>query len=252
MNPYAPPVDRLLSIGRPEIRDTWATESPPEGLSAIDVLELTRMATDAELLDLAEDVPHAYGPVHAWRALGHLRAADAIEPLLGLLPRIDARDDDWVQGDLPIVFGLIGQPAIAPLRAYLAERSHHMWARQTAADGLGQIGNRHEGFRDECAAAIAAELSKFGQNSPDLNAGLVSVLMDLRAVQHIGVIDRAYLAGRVESEFCGTLDDVRAEMGLRAPLRDVGRGALDDAIDGVLGPPIDETPPEWMKPFLRS
>src|SRR5579864_7878643 len=50
------------------------------------------------------------GKVHAWRALGQLRAVEAVEPLLELFDRLE--DDDWVHEELPAVFGLIGPARI--------------------------------------------------------------------------------------------------------------------------------------------
>ena len=86
-------------------------------------------------------------PVHAWRALGQLRAGAVAEPLTGLLHRIDDDQDDYVGEELPEVYGMIGPVAIPALTAYLADASHPLYARVAAAHSFGEIGANHPGSR---------------------------------------------------------------------------------------------------------
>ncbi len=51
-----------------------------------------------ELSQAGSDSKEVWSPVHAWRALGQLKAVDALKPLLGLLTN---RDDDWISDDFP-------------------------------------------------------------------------------------------------------------------------------------------------------
>src|SRR5205814_2700553 len=110
---------KLLRLGDPS-RSIWP-DYPSLGLGTAEVPELISLACDEKLLDAPEGDDSWWIPIHARRALGQLRAADAVEPLLSLLPRIDARDDDWVNEDLPKIMGLIGEPAIAALAAFVAD-----------------------------------------------------------------------------------------------------------------------------------
>jgi len=127
---YHDPVAQLLTLGdprqggrmAPEWRDYLALGLAPEH-----VPELVRMALDEDLHGADLESPEVWAPLHAWRALGQLRAESAVEPLLQLLDRSD--DDDSMQEDLPRVFGMIGPAAIPGLRDFLADAEHGVWAR---------------------------------------------------------------------------------------------------------------------------
>jgi len=64
------------------------------GLGPQHVPDLIRMALDDELYWADSDSLEVWAPIHAWRALGQLRAEAAVQPLTRLLARIDDFDDD--------------------------------------------------------------------------------------------------------------------------------------------------------------
>lgn len=47
--------------------------------------------------------------MHAWRALGELKAPDAVKLLIALLDWNDEQVNEYVLADLPVVFGRIGR-----------------------------------------------------------------------------------------------------------------------------------------------
>ena len=57
----------------------------PQHLEKKHIPELIKMATDEELNQGDSDSQVVWSPVHAWRALGQLKASEALEHLLGLL-----------------------------------------------------------------------------------------------------------------------------------------------------------------------
>jgi len=133
-------VDNLLTFGECSPSPEWP-DYLALGLGPEHVPDLIRMATDEELNQAASDSLEVWAPVHAWRALGQLRAEAAIEPLLSLFRRIDENEDDWVDGQLPDVYGMIGPAAIPALTAYLADTSHGLSARISAASSLTYRGD---------------------------------------------------------------------------------------------------------------
>jgi HEAT repeat protein len=89
---YRDPVAQLLTLGDPRQEGRMASEwrdYPALGLTAEHVPELVRMTLDKDLHWTALEGAEVWAPLHAWRALGQLRAESAIEPLLRLLNRID-------------------------------------------------------------------------------------------------------------------------------------------------------------------
>ena len=221
-NPYAPPVSQLLSLGEPRGREwqEWR-DYATLGISAEAVPELIRMATDAALNDGPPKSKSVWAPVHAWRALGqalaggHPRAAEAVAPLLTLLHRIDAAQDDRVTNDLPKVLALIGAAALEPAANYLADAAHGDWARVAAATTLAEIGKKHPALRAECVARLAKQLEKFAEQPETVNTFVISALWDLRAVEAMSVIERAFASGLVDESVNGDLEDVQIHFGLK-------------------------------------
>ena len=97
---YQPPVARLLTMGESE---RISPEQWPDyhelGIGPEQIPDLIQMATDEALNEASSESPEVWAPVHAWRALGQLRAVEAVEPLLELFDKL--QDDDWVHEELP-------------------------------------------------------------------------------------------------------------------------------------------------------
>lgn len=214
-NTYLPPVSELLQLGEPlgKERQEWRDYSTL-GISAESVSELIRMATDPALNDGPQDSKVVWAPVHAWRALGQLRAAEAVVPLLDLLQRTDD-SDDWIMSDLPEALAQIGAAAVGPVANYLADTTRGEWARVTAADALGHIGQAHPELRAECVTRVTAQLENFAEQSDILNAFLIAPLWDLRAVEAMPVIERSFASGLVDESVNGDLEDVQIHFGLK-------------------------------------
>ena len=225
-NPYPYPVNRLLNLGDPRDRREWPVYTAL-GLTNEHIPDLIRMVLDDELNEADGESREVWAPLHAWRALGQLRASAAIEPLLSLLWRIDERDDDWVGEELPRVFSMIGAPAIPALTAYLADSAHGLFARIAAAHGLEWISRRYSAAREQSLAALSAQLERFVENDPTLNGFLISYLIDLKAVEAAPLLEQAFAAGQVDLSVLGDWEDAQILLGLktkREQPRRKGRG----------------------------
>lgn len=210
---YSSPVSELLTLG--DCRDfrEWPNYLDL-GLRSEHVPELIEMATDEELNWADSESLEVWAPVHAWRALGQLRAVPAIEPLLHLFHELE--DSDWVGEELPHVYGMIGRDAIPALARYLDDVSHGLWPRVTAATSLERIAAGDPSARSECVTILSRQLERFTENDPILNGFLISYLVDLRAVEAAPVMERAFAAGRVDLSIRGDWEDVQVDLGLRA------------------------------------
>jgi hypothetical protein len=210
---YPQPVDKLLTLGDARNVRNWS-DYLALGLGPEHIPDLIRMATDEELWADPESI-EVWAPVHAWRALGQLRAEAVAEPLLGLLHRIDDDQSDWVGEEIPEVMGMIGPAAIPALATYLADSSRGLWARVAASASLSEIGQRHPASRADCVAVLTRQLERYEENDKTINADVIAALIELKAVETAPMMERAFAARRVDYSVSGDWEDVQIEMGLR-------------------------------------
>lgn len=215
---YPPPVDQLLALGDPEIED-WR-DYRALGLSdehapvLIEVLQDARLSGGAQ--EPGEDDAPFWAPLHAWRALGQLRAEAAIDPLLRYL--VNNPEDDWALSEGPEVLAMIGPAAIKPVRDALvrAAAEPNLIHVATLGSALREIAQGHPEWRDRAVEVLTEQLWEFARQSPAVNAEVVSSLVDLDATEAAPVIQAAFEADAVDETFYGDWEDVQVELGLLA------------------------------------
>ena len=221
---YLPPVNKLLSYG--DCHDFKRRHNYLKlGFTREHVPELIKMATDIELNLSDSESAEVWAPVHAWRILGQLQAEEAIEPLIELFHELE--DDDWVDDELPIVFGKIGVKAVPALTKYLNDTAHNCQAHTRAVNSLEKIASANPSVRNECVSILTQKLKRVTKNDPDLNGFIICYLLDLKAVESIKTIREAYKRKCVEIHIPGDIEAVKYELGFR------------------------ESPPEYLKEFLQ-
>jgi HEAT repeat protein len=211
--PYHDPVAQLLALGDVRAKTEW-DDYAALGFTAVHVPELVRMALDDDLHWGNWEGAEVWAPLHAWRALGQLRAESAVEPLLQLLDRIDDEDDDWVQEDLPAVFGMIGSAAIPGLRDLMGDAEHGEWARIAAGEALVKIVERFPESRGQVVAILTDQLRHSAEEERAVNAFLVDGLCDLKAVESAAVIEQAFAADTVDLSVLGDWEEAQILLGL--------------------------------------
>jgi hypothetical protein len=218
---YTSPVDKLLTIGKP---DPTHVEDWPDylelGLTTEHIPELLWMLTDKELLEIDPEKPEGWAPVHAMRALGQLREAAVVEPLLSnseALLDYDTGLGEWAIEELPEVYGLIGPAAIPLLTQYLADESQDLYVRANAATSLQKIATMHPEAKSECIAALTRQLEvgTEGEDDPELNAFIITDgLIPMKAVETLPIVERAFEAHAVDESIVN-LEDVQVGFGLK-------------------------------------
>ena len=209
---YSYPVNQLLTAGDSlEIQDeTHYIEK--FGFTSEHIPELIRMAVDPELNWADLESLEGWAPVYAWRALGELRAEEAIDPLISILDALE--ETDWTSTEMPIVFGQIGPAAIPSLAAYLDKPGPDEYHKEVAGSCLREIGTEHPETRDECVKIITEKLAKFQENTPGLNGFLLVNLIDLKAVESASVIQSAFAADCIDKLILGDWDEAQFLLGL--------------------------------------
>ena len=215
------PTAQLLIEALQNRGDARGTGRWPEGdpdyvreysLTSEHIPVLTSLAT--HWVDAPPENKAVYGPVHAWRALGQLRAVEAVQPLLDIQDELDELDDDWYLEEFHHVFGLIGPPAVEPLAAYLSDDSHHEFPRGKSATGLREIVRHFPETRERVVAILTAQLARHQTDLGNLNGFLVGDLLELEAVESAETIERAFAANVVDPTVAGDWGDIRRELGV--------------------------------------
>lgn len=206
---YALPVAGLLTIGDPNNKGV-AAQIAALGLGQEHVPELVCMAIDPELNSAPGDSPEVWAPLHALRAL---KGLDASAHAAELMPLVEFDDDDWVRQELPKVFGLIGQPALPPLRAYLADRSRSKWAHSLVVHSLGQIAEQHPQLRDEVVALLSDVLYHAEQYDELTCSFAMDALADLEAAEALPAIRHAFELDKIDPMVRGPWDVIVDQIG---------------------------------------
>jgi len=205
--------DILLTLGEPADQSDWPDYPATYGLGADDIPRLIEILRDESLHSAGGDSSEVWAPLHAWRALGQLRAVEAIEPLISQFEILS--DDDWALSEIDRVFAMIGPAAIEPLATYLGEPEHDDDARLMAVDALAKIAMAHPEQRERVLATYRDYMENPSHEATMLNGILVGRLVDLHAVELIDDIRRLFGMGIVEDFVAGDLEEVEMELGLR-------------------------------------
>jgi hypothetical protein len=219
MQPYKPPVAGLLELGYPNEQPRWL-DYATFGIGPEHVPELIRLVRDKELLDsipnTEEEDPRWYGYIHAWRALGQLRAPEAIEPLVELLAAQSDDDawSDWVNEEVPRVLAMIGPAAMPAVAARLEGHREGRWPAVGYGNALAEIAKQHPDTRAEAVGHITRSLEAATDNDDALNGFLISDLIDLEATESWPVIEHAFATGSVDESIAGDEADVKWRLGL--------------------------------------
>ena len=205
--------DILFQLGEPENHQDWP-DYLAYGFTSADVPALVALVSDMALHTADQDSNEVWVPVHAWRTLGQLRSADAVRPLIALFDTLC--DDDWALSELDKVLAMIGEPAIEPLAACLAEPVRQEFARIMAIDGLAEVAGQQPAFRDRVLSICREYLRDPDTSAPTLNGLLMARLLDLNAVELIDDIRRLFALNCVDISCAGDLEEIEMQLGLRS------------------------------------
>jgi HEAT repeat protein len=214
MNAYAPPVSTLLKLGGPP-GDAETADYKPYGIGPEHVPELIRLLQDNELASGDSETPEVYAQVHAWRALGQLRAPEAVEPLLDLLATQEGENwSDWTTEEVPRVLGRFGPSIIPAIVARLEQRGQQEWVPIYFAMALTEIAKRHLAARSEVIAQLCRVLHTARHNDPNVNGNVIANLIELKAVEAWPAIEAAYATDHVDLGVTGEAAKAKWELGL--------------------------------------
>jgi hypothetical protein len=206
---FHPPVDQLLSLGDPQSIAEMAPRVAELGLAQEHVPELVRMTRDRELNLAPMDSDEVWAPIHALHALAHLDVTNVIDDLL---PLFDI-DSEWFGEDLPDVLVNAGAAALAPLEQYLHDRARWVYGRTHAGRALRLIAQRYPELRDRVVQILTTALERPNENDPGVNGFVIYELTELKAVEALPAIRRAFELDVVDEMIMGDWESVQEELG---------------------------------------
>lgn len=204
--------EALMTLGEPGETVDW-TEYQRFDFTEADVPALVALAVDEQLHQADPDSDESWTPLHAWRALGWLASPKAVAPLLEHYDFLV--ENDWALMELPDVMGRIGEAVVEPSLAYMRDTSHPEYARCMAAEGVKTVAVLHEPLQGELVGRFVDYLAAPDPDAPVFNAAVVSMLIDLKASEHIDVIRELYQKKQAELTYLGDIEDVEMLFGLR-------------------------------------
>ena len=192
--------------------ESWVNYPERFGLTEADVPELIRMACDPLFDQLAETNKASWAPIHAVRALGQLRAEEAIAPLLKLL----LQDDDYFKQNIPEALGLIGESAIAPTAKYFHNSRHAAHDRIFFMACLEAIATKHPQHRQSCIERLMAELENHESREDDfLDSCLIDTLAELKAAEAAPLIETVFSSKEIDETIATSWPMVQVRLGLK-------------------------------------
>ena len=213
---FSEPILALVLLGEKSAHDTEWPDYLELGITPEHTSELIRILDEIETFwpDVnVENAPESYAPIHAWRALGQLKAVQAIPSLVRLIVWNEDENADWIMEDIPEVLGMIGPASIPSLRDYLLKPDKFEWASVTISHSLAEIGKRNPEHRTACVETLHASLEHYAENGETINAFLIDYLAELKAVEAAPLVERAYQADVVDLSVLGDFEDFQIEIG---------------------------------------
>ena len=236
---FSDPVLALCALGEDPARQFEWMDYPAElGLTEEHIPELIRIVEDIEVFmpydeDVDDDAPEFFSPIHAWRALGQLKAEEAVPTLIELLISNDDLDIDWVMDEIPTVMALIGSVFIPALDEYLSREDVSEMVVSGVSDALAEIGKTYPERRMDCIKALEAGLKKYRTNLRYVNATLIYFLTELHSTESDALIKQAYDADKVDLTLLGDYEDYQIDVGLIEKRRTPQRDYMAEEFEGV-------------------
>lgn len=213
---YTEPVKKLIKLGDP--RELIITRKWPDyktfGLSDNNIPQLIELLDDWDLYFSDEGSPESWAALHAWRALGQLKAKESIDALMQLIEDLED-ENDWAREEIPVIMGMIGEDSISTLKSYLYNNSLQEHVRIAAAGGITEVGIRNSSEKEKCIKILADFIIQSSRNLAGLNGLIICDLIDLEAISAIDSIRVAIDKDVVDISIPGDLEDIELALGIR-------------------------------------
>ena len=236
---FSEPVLALCALGEdPARKREWIDYPTVLGLTEEHIPELIRIVEDIEIFmpideDVDEDAPEIFSSIHAWRALGQLKAGEAVPALIDLAVRNEELDIDWILSGIPMAMKMIGPIALPALEEYLNKNEQLEWANATISDSVAEIGLAYPENRMDCIKILEKRLESYEINLRYINASLIHDLTRLNATESDELIKQAFDSDNVDLSLMGDYEDYQISVGLMKKRRTPQRNYMAEEYEGI-------------------
>ena len=203
------------------------------------VSELLFMTLDP---DIEDEYPSAH--THAWRALGQLRAENAV-PIL--LDQFADESSIYLDDVIVRVFAIIGSSAIPHLERIFDEYLGDEYPAILAVRCLEEIGSADSEARETCNSVLATLLGQYDEYDDEFNGCVAAAMLTLKATGYQYLIEEAFKDGAL-SDFYVNWESLDRVFNPRAYYRENWRIALT----GYRDHPTPTTYPPVLKPCTQK
>ena len=206
-------IQALLALGSPD-KGSWIDYKAQLEINEQDIDGLIKVLIDPNLHTITSNDPNVWGPLHAWRALGQLKATRAISSLIASFNHM--QDDDWAISELPQVLGMIGPDALDPLIQYFQQTQEKSeFSLILAVDSLSSIALKYNDKRNIVVSALTDYLRNPNKEFDSVNGAVIGQLIQLHGREAINEIRYLFHLGCVNLSWVGDLEDVEIALGFR-------------------------------------
>ncbi len=177
------------------------------GTSDIAVLKKTFIDTleDAEVWDysLAE---------HAFLILAAMQSKVASKVLVGFLNTYC--ESEWLLMNFPRMMAHSGASSVSLLKTYFCDTTKGLDGRSLACETLSEIGKMNDALREDIVNFYRTFLLEHNDDSA-ANTSVIASLCTLKAEEAIDDIRSCFANAHVINAWCGDLEDVEIQLGIR-------------------------------------
>jgi hypothetical protein len=209
---YSPEVQKLFELGECDFGEDWL-DYAAHGIGPQHIPELVQLAcTDQYYSDDESDL-RCWAPTHARRALGQLRAVQALGPLFSVLDREWDAGNDLFSEDLGTIIPMMGRAALVEILG-LFDLTFSEMVRVRMAECLANLAKADPEVRAPAIEVICGELEETELSTPEEKGLFIASLLDMKAVEALPLIERLYEEGLVDDWICGRIEHVRWDLGV--------------------------------------
>ncbi len=218
---YRGNVAKLLTLGRPVVNPRKKFSYINDlGIDESDTEQLLQLADDMDIYHYVygevddDEATEFFGVIHAWKALSELAAPQAKEYFINRFEAYNFDDvNEWIIDEIRSLIVPYRHNMYEDIVKYVENEQHSEWVRMEYLEIIKDMIKAKEVEIPEVNLFLAKLLKEC--NSPIVNAGAISLCMNLKLIEHHALIKKCFERKAVDIDHIGDLEDVEIKMELR-------------------------------------